>query len=153
MECRSKLLRYASMTAWTDSRGAVVSRVDQEQDVRLETVEAQLGDLASLLKEDFPRVKTEFGRLNLALKFTPVEGDPCAHYVVEGQCDLSALALSFVQAGRSRVPNGRLGDPLTMGAVLDLSREGAVHSRTPVLLRFRVRLPSVTAAGRGENAG
>ena len=49
------------MTAWTDSRAAAVSGPDQEPDLRLEIVEAQLGDLASLLKEDVPLVKAEFG--------------------------------------------------------------------------------------------
>ena len=54
-------------------------------------VEHQLVDLHSLLKEDVPRVKSEFRRLNLALGFRPVDSQPRAHYVVEGQCDLSAL--------------------------------------------------------------
>ena len=61
-------------------------------------VETQLRDFASLLKEDVPRVKSEFRRLNLGLSFTPVEAEPRAHFVVEGQCDLSALVFSFVQA-------------------------------------------------------
>jgi hypothetical protein len=38
-------------------------------------VEEKLGT-SSLLKEDVARVKSEFRRLNLALTFTPVEGEP-----------------------------------------------------------------------------
>jgi hypothetical protein len=33
----------------------------------------------------------EFRRLKLQLTFTPVEAEPRGHYVVEGQCDMSAL--------------------------------------------------------------
>jgi hypothetical protein len=60
-------------------------------------VKAQLADLVGLLKSDVPRVKTEFRRLNLALTFTPVEAKPRPHFVVTGQCDLSALVFSFVR--------------------------------------------------------
>jgi site-specific DNA recombinase len=64
-------------------------------------VERQLADLTVLLKSDPTRVKAEFRRLNLQLTFTPVEAEPRAHYVVKGQCDLSALVFSVVQpAGR-----------------------------------------------------
>jgi hypothetical protein len=85
-------------------------------------VAEQLGDLAGLLKEDVPRVKTELRRLNLALRFTPVEAEPRAHYVVEGQCDLSALAFSFVRRGQ----NGRpFRTPGYESAVVDQSGEQA----------------------------
>ena len=117
-------------------------------------VKDQLSDLATLLREDVPRVKTEFRRLNLALKFTPVEAEPRAHYVVEGQCDLSALVFSFVQRGAGGVERGRrMWQPRHQGAVLDPSGEGAVHSRTPVLLRFAAELPSVEARGRWRERG
>jgi hypothetical protein len=51
----------------------------------------------ALLKSDVPKVKAEFSRLNLALTFTPTDARPRPHYVVTGQCDLSALAFSFVR--------------------------------------------------------
>jgi hypothetical protein len=85
-----------------------------------EWVQAQLADLASLLKEDVPRVKAEFRRLNLALTFTPAEAEPRPHFVVEGQCDLSALVFSFVRpADRRRLTAGRR---VPSGAALDLMR-------------------------------
>jgi DNA repair exonuclease SbcCD ATPase subunit len=87
-------------------------------------VERQLADLHSLLKEDVPRVKAEFRRLNLALSFQPVEAKPRAHYVVKGQCDLSALAFSFVRAG-DRVIERSVGRSSTLGAVVDHSGEQA----------------------------
>lgn len=75
----------------------------------------RLGDLHTLLKEDVPRVKAEFRRLNLAVRFRPVDAQPRPHYVVEGQCDLSALVFSFVRPGRG-------GVPVRLGAVLDYLR-------------------------------
>jgi hypothetical protein len=48
-----------------------------------------------LLKTDPVKVKSEFRRLNLQLKFNPIEAQPRAHYVVKGQCDLSALVFLF----------------------------------------------------------
>ena len=59
-------------------------------------VRTQLEDLAGLLHDDVPTVKAEFRRLNLALTFTPTDAQPRPHYVVKGQCDLSALVFSFV---------------------------------------------------------
>jgi DNA invertase Pin-like site-specific DNA recombinase len=58
-------------------------------------VQEQLGDLAGLLRSDVARAKTEFRRLNLSLSFTPTDASPRPHYVVKGQCDLSALVFSF----------------------------------------------------------
>jgi hypothetical protein len=87
-------------------------------------VKHQLSDLAGLLKEDVPRVKAELRRLNLALTFTPTDAAPRPHYVVKGQCDLSALVFSFVQgADRGR------GSLTRLGAVVDLSREEAAVGR------------------------
>ena len=88
-------------------------------------IEHQLGDLVSFLKDDVPKVKSEFRRLNLALTFEPVEDEPRAHYVVKGQCDLSALAFSFVRPAASGVQSSRracwgLGH---QGAAVDYSRE------------------------------
>jgi len=60
-------------------------------------VRTQLEDLAGLLHEDVPKVKAEFRRLNLALTFTPTDAQPRPHYVVKGQCDLSALVFSFLR--------------------------------------------------------
>jgi hypothetical protein len=67
-------------------------------------------------------------------------GEPRAHYVVKGQCDLSALVLLFLRRK-------------SQSAVLDRMRERSVHSRTPVLLTFSVRLPSTTATGRWRERG
>jgi site-specific DNA recombinase len=89
-------------------------------------VEAQLGDLAALLKTDPARVKAEFRRLNLQLTFTPVEAEPRNHYVVKGQCDLSALAFSFVRPAK-RVGRGSSG---RMGAVVDLLGESQDPARS-----------------------
>lgn len=60
-------------------------------------VKQQLEDLTGLLKSDVARVKSEFRRLNLALTFAPTDAAPRPHYVVKGQCDMSALAFSFVR--------------------------------------------------------
>ena len=73
-------------------------------------VREQLQDLVGLLKTDPARAKSEFRRLNLQLKFNPTETEPRPHYIVKGQCDLSALVLFYL---RSRRP----------GAVLDQMRE------------------------------
>jgi hypothetical protein len=59
-------------------------------------IDQQLADLGALLKSDIPRVKSEFRRLNLQLTFHPTEAQPRPHYIVKGQCDLSALAFSFL---------------------------------------------------------
>ena len=68
-------------------------------------VRTQLEDLAGLLHHDVSTVKAEFRRLNLALTFTPTDAEPRPHYVVKGQCDLSALVFSFVwPAERLRIP-------------------------------------------------
>ena len=86
---------------------------------------AELADLRELLKSDVPWVKPEFRRLNLALTFTPVEAQPRPHYVVKGQCDLSALVFSFVRpsdwsavAGRAR-SNWQTQPSAPQGASLD----------------------------------
>jgi hypothetical protein len=62
-------------------------------------VQAQLSDLAGLLKPDVPRVKSEFRRLNLALTFTATDACPRPRYIVKGQCDLSALVFFACTAG------------------------------------------------------
>jgi hypothetical protein len=72
-------------------------------------VREQLEDRTSLLKSDPTRVHSEFRRLNLRLTFYPIEAKPRPHFVVKGQCDLSALVFLFL---RSRFPS----------AVLDYSR-------------------------------
>jgi DNA invertase Pin-like site-specific DNA recombinase len=100
----------------------------------------QLQNLTGLLKSDPARVKSGFRRLNLQLTFNPVETKPRAHYTVNGQCDLSALVISYL---RSRFQS----------AVLDLMREDSVHNRTAISLRFLVRLPSVEARGRWRERG
>jgi hypothetical protein len=87
-------------------------------DVSPDWVKQQLSGLAGLLKDDVARVKSEFRRLNLALTFNPVEGEPHPHYVVKGQCDLSALVFSFVRPADRGVPSAR-----RPGAVNDLIRE------------------------------
>ena len=103
-------------------------------------VRQQLEDLTGLLKSDPVKVKSEFRRLNLQLTFLPTEAEPRAHYIVKGQCDLGALVFFYLRSRRQ-------------GAVLGPIREHPVHSRTPVLLRFSVRLPSVEARGRWRERG
>ena len=73
-------------------------------------VHEQLQNLVALLKTDPAKVKSEFRRLNLNLTFNPVEAEPRPHFVVKGQCDLSALVFFYL---RSRL----------QGAVLDRLRE------------------------------
>jgi site-specific DNA recombinase len=63
-------------------------------------VEQQLQSLTELLKSDPARVKAEFRRLNLELKFHPTEAQPRPHYVVKGQCDLAALVFLFLRSRR-----------------------------------------------------
>jgi site-specific DNA recombinase len=117
-------------------------------EVTSDWVRQQLGDLAGLLRSDVARVKAEFRRLNLYLTFTPTEAEPRPHYVVKGQCDLSALVFSFLQpAERGRMPGSdhrfgrRRGLSPPQGASLDLMLEQSVHNRTPILLGFFVALP------------
>lgn len=74
-------------------------------------VDQQLEDLVGVLKNDPIRVKAEFRRLNLQLQFRPVEAEPRPHFVVTGQCGLSALVFLFLRRRLS-------------GAVLDRSRGG-----------------------------
>ena len=66
-------------------------------------VENQLRDLTSVLKTDPARTKSEFRRLNLELTFHPTEAEPRAHYIVKGQCDLSALVFFYLRSGKSAV--------------------------------------------------
>jgi hypothetical protein len=72
-------------------RSAAEPRPAANFEITNDWVRQQLGDLAGLLRSDVARVKAEFRRLNLALTFTPTEAKPRPHYVVKGQCDLSAL--------------------------------------------------------------
>jgi len=103
-------------------------------------VEEQLADLASLLKEDVPRVKAEFGRLNLALNFNRVEAEPRAQYVVEGQCDLSALVFSFVRSATTgqKSAGGLWRAAGRQSAVLDSSRGVRLSTKSgpPVMPKF-----------------
>ena len=103
-------------------------------------VREQLQDLTGLLKSDPAKAKAEFRRLNLELTFHPTEAEPRAHYIVKGQCDLGALVFFYLRSRRQ-------------GAVLDPMRGQSDHSRTPVLLTFLVRFPSVTATGRWRERG
>ena len=88
-------------------------------DVSPECLKRQLSDLAALLKADVPRVKSEFRRLNLGLTL-PIESEPRPHYVVKGQCDLSALVFSFVRPADRGIPS-----PRRSGAVNHLIGEGS----------------------------
>ena len=106
-------------------------------EVTSDWVREQLTDLASLLRSDAPRVKAEFRRLNLSLTFTPTEAEPRPHYVVKGQCDLSALVFSFLRPGdRGRMTGSdhrfvrRRGVHPPQGASLDLMLERPVPERS-----------------------
>ena len=61
-------------------------------------VEQQLQNITEVLKTDAAKTKAEFRRLNLQLTFSPVEAKPRAHFVVTGQCDLSALAFFYLRS-------------------------------------------------------
>jgi DNA invertase Pin-like site-specific DNA recombinase len=93
-------------------------------------VDAQLADLASVLKENVPRVKSEFRRLNLALRFSPVEAEPRPYYVVEGQCDLSALVFLFVHPATRWRARGALPVAARQGAALAYSGERAAPGKS-----------------------
>ena len=82
------------------------------------------GVVGKLLKSDPVKVKSEFRRLNLKLTFNPVEAEPRPHFVVQGQCDLSALAISFVQPATHESEHRAPVWPCDQGAVLDRLREG-----------------------------
>ena len=69
-------------------------------------VNEQLKDIVGLLESDPARVKSEFRRLDLQLTFHPTEAEPRPHYVVKGQCDLSALVFSFFGPMTRRRSNG-----------------------------------------------
>jgi site-specific DNA recombinase len=86
-------------------------------------VHTQMQNLTELLKTDAPRVKSEFRRLSLQLSFNPIEAEPRPHYMVKGQCDLSALVFFYL---RSR--NG--------GAVLDRMLANPVRARSSWPGRF-----------------
>ena len=73
-------------------------------------MDKQLADLVGVLKNDPVRVKPEFRRLNLQLQFRPVEAEPRPHFVVTGQCGLSALVFLLLRRRLS-------------GAVVDRLRE------------------------------
>ena len=104
-------------------RQATVPRPQRELGDVPAFVKRQLADLTALLKTDVPKVKSEFRRLNLALTFHPTEAKPRPHYVVKGQCDLSALAFSrFVPADPPRVTWTHRSRP-SSGAGLDLLGE------------------------------
>ena len=70
----------------------------------------------------------------------PNRTEPRAHYIVKGQCNLGALVFFYLRSRRT-------------GAVVDPMRGQSDHSRTPVLLTFLVRFPSVTATGSGGSGG
>jgi hypothetical protein len=63
-------------------------------------VREQLKDLAGLLKSDPAKVKSDVRRLNSQLTFQPTEAEPRAHYVVNGQCALSALVFFYLRSRR-----------------------------------------------------
>jgi hypothetical protein len=120
----------ASLLKAVSEREAIIKRLETELRKQEEKpsgkpvpdlpswVRQQLEDLTGLLKSDPVKVKSEFRRLNLQLTFHPTEAEPRPHYIVKGQCDLSALAYSYL---RSRRP----------GAVLGPTKEHQTHSRTP----------------------
>ena len=74
--------------------------------------------------------------------------DPASPLCCQGQCDLSALAFSFV-----RPADSRRGISSRLGALVALLREGAVHSRTPVSLGFGLSYHHVIWAGVEEVRG
>jgi hypothetical protein len=99
-----------------------------------EWVRRQLNDLTAVLKDDPSRVKAEFRRLNLELTFEPVEAEPRPHYVVRGRCDLSPLAVSYLQVRRE-------------GAVLDR----LLGSRARARSSSRGRFTSSVGGGGGRS--
>jgi hypothetical protein len=105
-------------------------------------IDEQLCSLHALLLSNPERTKTEFRRLHLELVWTPIESEPRPYISVKGQCDLSALACSVL------LPAER-----GLGAVLDRSLEESIHSRTPVLLGFALRLPANGMVGRWRERG
>jgi hypothetical protein len=100
-------------------------------------VDRQLQDLHALLKDNPEKVKAEFRRLNLHLRLIPVDYESdSAFYRIEGQCDLSALALStWAMPDRSQ------------GALLGRLRERAVQKRTLIWV-FRCEIPGNGKVGR-----
>jgi hypothetical protein len=103
------------MTTRARRRGVGNKRAHLAGDQSLENlpgwIEEQLRDLYSLLKDNPERARAELRRLNLHLKFTPLnlESDNPYHRV-EGQCDVSALAFF------------RFGPKLTVPSVSFLAR-------------------------------
>jgi site-specific DNA recombinase len=101
-------------------------------------VERQLQDFHALLKDNPERVKAEFRRLNLHLQFIPVDYESDnAYYRVEGQCDLSALALSTW--AKSDAPAGAL-----LGRLRE--RAGSGKSSSPARSTGRVQGARVRSA-------
>ena len=142
-------------------RSAAAATPAPKFEVTSDWVGQQLGDLAGLLRSDVARVKSEFRRLNLALTFTPTEAEPRPHYVVKGQCDLSALVFSVVRpADRGRMTGSdhrfvrRRGVHPPLGASLDwmLDRQPAGFlgpSGPPAVLNLTADHPwRNTRAGR-----
>jgi septal ring factor EnvC (AmiA/AmiB activator) len=105
----------ASLLAAISSREAAIKRLENELRQSAQKppkravpnlsnwVSEQLQDLTALLKDDPAKTKAEFRRLNLQLTFTPTEAKPRPHYVVSGQCDLSALAFSSLVEKSARL--------------------------------------------------
>jgi hypothetical protein len=99
-----------SVLAALEEREATILRLEGEldaldnpvvkkppDDVELRAwVEHQLSDRYGLLKDSPERTKAEFRRLKLSLVFDPIaQESDIPYFRVTGQCDLSALAVSF----------------------------------------------------------
>jgi site-specific DNA recombinase len=95
-------------------------------------VARQLADLAKVLKGDDPaRVKAALRDLNFALKFIPTDAAPRPHYLVEAQCDLSALgSLSVRLLAGSSTRRSKAGYSPAAGARLVLLGANQAPART-----------------------
>ena len=116
-------------------------------------MQAQLSDLAGLLRADVLRVKSEFRRLNLALSFTPTDAAPRPHYVVIGQCDLSALAFFLVLQPNRPIGGAERARPFAWVRFWTTWGGKRSTAAPQFYWRFLVTLPSVEARGRWRERG
>jgi hypothetical protein len=116
-------------------------------------IRGQLEKLADLLKDDPGRVKSEFRRLNLQLKFTPTEAKPRPYFTVAGQCDLIALVFFHLQRLRERKAVKNMIVEAHLSAALDRFRGRSIKgSSHPHRIRSDRRRRSTSTSSKREDS-
>ena len=99
-------------------------------------ISRQLADVAKVLKGDDPaRVKAALCDLNFKMRFIPTDAQPHPHYIIEAQCDLSALGFLSVRVKAAAATLGQRRSSM-MGARLVLLGEQAAAGTVGPMLPF-----------------